>query len=548
MKAGDVGVFKGIFSLTALLIVTACQSTDVNSTEDDTVPVEMAEVERGNLDGTQTISATTEALSEVSLMPEVNAEIDEILIEKGDTVEEGEVLARLDDTELQNTLEQERASYQSAQSNVAIAEAGERGAEAGAEQSRIALENADHSIAQAQEQYEQAQTDLEQAQENQGDNADSAERALETAERNLKTAERERNRSKSMHESGLISDQEMEEAESAVDDAEDSVADAEDNLKEAKQTYNIEKLESQVASAKSALEEARDSKQELQANINSSEASVDEAGGGIEDAKANLEQARVAVEQAEENVEDAVVRAPSSGKVLNVAGDPGEYYSQQEELITLGELTSLNVTASITPDQLSLFEEGEEMEVNFPSIDQTVTGNITYIASSADDSGMFSVEVQVDNSDENLRSGIYGELLIDETYVENSLLVPTKAIVDIEGESSVFVVEEGTANLVPVEVIREESEFSAVEADMEEGSLIVTTGQYFLEEGSEVEDATETENEDDVPEEDAEDSEEENTNSEEDETALLDLTSSNPYLAPGRLSTRIEQGGGGEES
>ncbi|RSL33077.1 efflux RND transporter periplasmic adaptor subunit [Salibacterium salarium] len=541
MKVREVGIFKGIGIFAVFFIIAACQSAGVSSNdEDETVPVETATVERGNLEGTQTFSATTEALSEVSLMPEVNAEIEQILVEEGDTVEQGEVLARLDDTELQNTLEQERAAYQSAKSNVSVAEAGQRGAQAGAEQARIALENADHSIAQAEEQYEQAQTDLEQAKENQGDNVESAERALETAERNLETAKRERDRSENMLESGLISEQEMEEAESAVSDAEDSVADAEDSLKEAEQTYNINQLESQVASARSALEEARDSKKDLRASIDSSEASVDEASGGIEDAKAGLEQARVAVEQAEENVEDAVVRAPSSGKVLNIFSDPGEYYSQQEELITLGEMTSLNATANVTSEQLSLFNEGEEMEVHFPSVEQTMTGNITYVASSANDNGMFPVEVQVDNSDDTLRSGIYGELLINETYVDNSLLVPTEAIVDMDGESSVFIIEEGEAALVSIEVIREESDLSAVNAEMEEGSSIAVRGQYFLEDGTKVEDVTKTEEED--SEQNAEtDNNEEGSN---DSTSLA--PASIPYSTTERLSAHAE-GGGGED-
>lgn len=519
MRLHKARVWKGIVGAAFLLTVGACQSADVGSNpEDEAVPVETTAVLSGSLDGNQKISATTEALSEVSLTPEVNSKIEDIRVEEGDTVEEGQVLAVLDDTDLQNALEQEEANYERAKSSVAISKAGRKGAEASAEQSRVALENADYAIKQAKEQYDQARSNLAEARENDGmsesaakrsvDTAkrsvETSEQSLETAERNLTNAKRDRDRSKQMLDAGLISEQEMERAESAVDDAEDkvqqakdavkdakdSVVEAEDNLKQARQSYDIDRLESQADQAKSAWEEAKASKKELRTNIKSANAGVDEADGGIQDANAALDQARIAVEQAEEQLEDAVVRAPSSGKVLNINGEIGELYAQQEPLLMLGEMNVLNATASVTPEQLMLFEEGQTVDVRFPTVEKEISGDVTYVASSADDNGMFTVEVQVPNPDNELQSGIYSELLIEETYVENSLLVPTESLIDVEGKPSVFVVDGEKSSLVPVEVIREESDMTAIEADLEPNSLVVTRGQYFLEDGATVEDVT----------------------------------------------------------
>ncbi len=509
-----------LIGVLGFFMISGCQSADVDTEEEDAVVVETAEAEIGDLEGTRIVNATTEALSEVSLTPEVTADVNEVLVEEGDQVEQGQVLARLDDSALRNTLEQERAALRSAQSNVAISQAGKRGAEAGVQESQASLNNADHAIRQAEEQYERAQIDLEQAKENYGDEIENAEQALDTAERNLATAERERNRSQQLFDEGLISKQELENAEDAVADAEDSVTEAENSLEQAKQEYNIDQLESQVESARSSLEEARDSKQEMRARIESSNASVDEASGSIEDARANVEQQETAVRQAEQNLEDAVVTAPSAGKILSVTVEPGEYYSQQDSMITIGEMNTLNVTASVTSEQLSSFEEGDEMEVRFPSNEETRTGTVTHIADSSDDNGMFNVEVQVDNPDNELRSGIYGEILLYETHVENGLLVPTEAIINVEGEPSIFIREENQAVLVPVEVVREESDYSAVEADIEEGTPVITRGQYFLEDGTAVEEAENEEGSNSS--EEAEDETDSEESGEEEETTSLD--------------------------
>ncbi|SFE59869.1 efflux RND transporter periplasmic adaptor subunit [Alteribacillus iranensis] len=543
-------IWKGVLGAAFLSTAVACQSAEVDTAaEEEAVPVETAVAVSGSMEGDHTISATTEAMSEVSLTPELNAKIEEIRVKKGDYVEEGQVLAVLDDTDLRHALEQERAAYERAKSSVSISESGKKGAEANADQSKVALENADYAIQQAKEQYDQARINLQEAKENEGSGVSAAERSvetakrtvesakqsLETAKRNLANAERDRDRSQEMLNAGLISEQEMEQAEAAVDDARDrvteaetavtdaesNVSEAEDNLEQARQTYDIDLLQSQVTQAKAAWEEAQAAKKELRTRIDASNATVEEAEGGIQDANAALEQARIAVEQAEENLDDAVVRAPSSGKVLEINSEPGELYAQQEPMLLLGEMNVLKAAASVTPQQLMLFTEGQSINVHFPSLERDVPGTVDYIASTADDNGMFTVEVQIPNTGDELQAGIYSELLIEETLIDNGIIIPTEAIIDIEGQPSVFVVEENKAVLVPVEVLREESDVSAVDAELSPDSKVVTRGQFFLTDGALVEDVTEVEEEAPAEEEDAaeesEETAEEETPSEDEE-------------------------------
>lgn len=539
-----------IFLAVILISLPACQSQEVDNTEEEAVPVETVPVVSGDLDDVQKISGTTELKEEVELTPAHSAEIVEILVEKGEQVERGQVLARLDDTDLRHALEREKAARDRAESGVAMSEAGEKRAEASKRQSEVALENSDHAITQAREAYEQAKTNLEKAKENQSLNISAAERTVETAERNLRNAEREYERSKELYEAGLISARELEQAESAVEDVKDNVEDAKTNLEQVKQQFDIDVLQSEVNRARSAWEQAQDSKKELEASIRAAGAGVDEAAAGIKDAKAGLSQADIAVKQAEERLEDAVVRAPSAGTVLEVNGEVGEFYAQQQPLVTLSQLHALNLVTTITPYQLMLFEEGDEVEVYFPTVEINKTGTVTYIPSSADDNGLFAVEVHIDNEDELLQAGIYGEIQMTEKYVENSLLIPTEAVIEMEGVTSVFVKDGNRAKLVPVEIVREESDITAVQGELDVGDFVITRGQYFLEDGTLIEDVTEEVEEDEASEEESAREEREELEEESEEQVEDEKNDEEEAYAPNtiRVTTYRQDVFGGERT
>src|SRR5688572_20052993 len=70
------------------------------------VPVEAALVTRGAVEPTYAATATLEARREAVIHSEMPGEILDILVEEGDRVEAGQVLARLDDARVQLELKQ----------------------------------------------------------------------------------------------------------------------------------------------------------------------------------------------------------------------------------------------------------------------------------------------------------------------------------------------------------------------------------------------------------------------------------------------------------
>jgi len=73
--------------------------------EEDDVPVELHEVSRGEISSFVTATANLRALREVDVASRTDGIVKEMLAEEGDFVKEGQVLCRLDDTQLQIRLQ-----------------------------------------------------------------------------------------------------------------------------------------------------------------------------------------------------------------------------------------------------------------------------------------------------------------------------------------------------------------------------------------------------------------------------------------------------------
>ena len=85
----------------------------------DAVPVEVAQVARGPLQAAYTATTTLEAEREAQLVGEVGGEITAILVEEGDTVRAGQVLARVERDQAALQLRQQQASTDRMQHDVA---------------------------------------------------------------------------------------------------------------------------------------------------------------------------------------------------------------------------------------------------------------------------------------------------------------------------------------------------------------------------------------------------------------------------------------------
>lgn len=109
-------------ALAALSVLAACgggppggqaaggPGADKEKKEAAPVPVEVANLSRGDVFAAYAGTASLEALREATVVAKVGGEVREIMVEEGDVVREGAVLAQLDGDRLRLQLEQSRAN------------------------------------------------------------------------------------------------------------------------------------------------------------------------------------------------------------------------------------------------------------------------------------------------------------------------------------------------------------------------------------------------------------------------------------------------------
>ena len=106
-------------TLACVLLLAACQSQDQDSEADDDesppIPVEISLPSRGDVYAVYSGTAPIEAFAEADVIAKVDGEIRNILVEEGDEVTKGQVLARLDGDRLRLELNESEAKLRKLQ-------------------------------------------------------------------------------------------------------------------------------------------------------------------------------------------------------------------------------------------------------------------------------------------------------------------------------------------------------------------------------------------------------------------------------------------------
>lgn len=139
---------------------------------------------------------------------------------------------------------------------------------------------------------------------------------------------------------------------------------------------------------------------QLQTVQTSSKTSLDAARGQMENAKA-------ALEIAQKRLDDCVVKAPMSGEVASNDISIGDMVSSQKAAMTLINVQNVKVHINIAETNISKVKIGANAEVKVQAINAVCNGAVVSIAPASDPkTGMFSVEILVNNADGKLKAGM----------------------------------------------------------------------------------------------------------------------------------------------
>ncbi len=446
-------------TLASMLVLAACGETEETQAEPQETAVAVAEVYEGSLTGTNRFIGRVEAGGNGTIIPKIAGELVEVRVEKGEQVERNQVLARIDAGDLQLQLDADEAQLEQARNGLRRAENGREQAQSGIRQAESSLRQAEQGLSSARE--------ASKGQQEAARNEQAAlQRQLEEAQDNLA-------RVTALAAEGEATAEQVEQAQTALDGVMAQMNSAgNQGGGGAPQGQDLSSMESAVNQAEAGVEQA--------------ESATRDANIAIEDAQAMVEQAEAAVQRSRERLDDALIRATIAGEIVSLDGNVGDVVSQQAPFAQIISLSSVIVTINVTGDQLGYFQTGNEVELDVAGVDGRQTAEVTFVSPTAAETGLFPVEVEITNPDAGIRQGMVATVFVDEMLVEDELIVPTEAILERQSQTYVFVVVDGAVKQVDVEVIRFDSEESAIRGEIAVGDEVVVLGQHLIDDADPV--------------------------------------------------------------
>jgi len=212
----------------------------------------------------------------------------------------------------------------------------------------------------------------------------------------------------------------------------------------------------------------------------------------LDQAKMMLVNAQSRLKQANISLGDTRIKAPISGIINKKMIEVGTILAAMPPttMFEIVNVSRLKLNINVDESQVAQLKIGEKVNITtsiYP--DKKFVGTITFIAAKADSSLNFPVEIEIiNNSNNDLKAGMYGTALFDSHQQQKSLMVvPRNAFVGSVESNQVFVVENGKAVLKTVTAGRIIGDKVEIINGLKNGDQVITTGQINLQNGTTVE-------------------------------------------------------------
>lgn len=376
---------------------------------------ETAVVTRGTLQVTAGASGSLSPEDEVSLSFQSSGQVTEVLVEVGDVVQAGDVLARLDDASARQAVAEAQLSVQQAQANL--------------DSTRIETEA---GLAQANLDAAQASyTESSMMAAHTGDQLTSTRVSLAEAEDQLTTAQDNYYKTwDPARDWELNVPFKKASLENERDTTRDALQSAQYNLQVAQAAYNL----AAAGVSDSSVQSAR-------AQVVNAQVTVDKQPVQIQLLQIALSQAQLQLESAQRTLAEMTLVAPVSGTVtaVNIKADET---TAGETAVVLSDLNTLVVDINLDETDVISVSVGQEAIVTLDAFSNVqITGTVTSIAPVAEvQSGvvLYPVTVRLGSTHVSARAGMTADVEIVTASRENALIAPLRAIHSINGQSFVL--------------------------------------------------------------------------------------------------------------
>ena len=206
----------------------------------------------------------------------------------------------------------------------------------------------------------------------------------------------------------------------------------------------------------------------------------------LENIQLNLATNRAKLTSAKRQLTDTKIKAPVSGLINDDWLENGQFLGGGSKVCNIIDINRLKLTVKVAESELSLVKDKQQVTITssiYP--EETFTGHVVSIAKKAGMGNSFDVEISLKNtSAKKLKAGQYVNVSIKNTNANPQIFIPRKAINGSLKDATVYVVTNEKAALREITTGFVNGNNIEVVSGLNEGEIIVTTGNYNLYNGA----------------------------------------------------------------
>lgn len=449
----------------------------------DATTVKTAKVTRGDLELKVVESGTLDAVKAVEVKSRVSGRLAQLLVEEGDRVEKGQLIAVIDPKETQLQVERDSASLSGAQSGAARAAidiaqrkvtAKEDLVQARARVAQLELElgiqptlttqaiqsaqTAYNTASQAREQLVRTTQPLERT---------GAETELREATSSHTIALNELKRRQELLAKGFVAQRSVEEASLQVDQVKARLARAQDKMDrlDMQQKLELQQADERVRQANTDLERAKANRIQdsvKRKEFETAQSAVRKAEIALRDVEAlsrsrdqqlaSVRQLQSVVSESQRQLGETEIRAPISGIVTQKLVQEGELvasisgFSAGSTIVRIEDRGQLMVKLDINEIDVARIATGMPASIQVDALPDTpLSGKVAKIAPSSRAAGApaqqsadavvkYEVEIWLDSAPEGVRSGMSAKCTLIPKSRKGVLQLPAEFVGEEKGE------------------------------------------------------------------------------------------------------------------
>jgi len=405
-------------------------------------------VSRGDIEATISAVGSLAAERTQSLSFTASGQVIEVLVEEGQEITEGQVLARLDDADLQLSIKQAEAALRSAEASL----------------EKVKKGPSEEDLAAARAAVDAARANLEKLQK--GPSARDIQLAklnIDQAKNTLWGAQGNRDAIKG---SPVAGGGQVAQAEAQVANAELAVKIAEINYAKLVEPADP----AAIAAAQSQLTQAESSLARLESQPTPEDIRV---------AEAQVEQAQVNVDVARSRLDNTELTAPLTGQLAAWKLHAGDVAAPGTPIGTIMDTTRYHIDVSIDETDIRQIQEGSAVRIEldaFPG--EQLTGQVARVSLVGDATqGIVTYNVRIDLQPTELpaRPLMTAAITVVTATKENVLIAPNRAILRDAGGKYVEELRNGTPTKIYITTGLTGADYTEIVDGLEEGQEIIVS-------------------------------------------------------------------------